>query len=210
MFSVNIQKKQMMRKAEKIETLGKWKAKRVKKQKSIFLAMFLYVFIFVILYLTGCERDFSAMVEVALTVKSSTVTTDGEVIITNNENQTIYVPFIHYPSCSFFIYELEHDLGNGQFDSLWYHSYTIGDSTTRQWLNEPSPVSVICLQDMSPIQLEPSQSFTQEISGLESGIYRMTVYYSYSEGAQFNSYLWSDHFAYPFEWFKLTKKFTLK
>ena len=208
----NLHKKQQTKKMEKITPLDRRKTKYIIKPTPASFTIFLCTFIFAILCLTTCDRDFSALEviqEVILTVTDSTATTDREVKITNHTERIIYVPYILYRFCSFFIYELEKELESGQFDTLWYHSYFIGDSYIHQWLNEPSPLRVSCLEEKRPVQLEPSQSFTQKISGLEPGKYRITVYYSYSEEALFDYRPWKDHFVNPSEWFILREQFTL-
>ncbi len=167
--------------------------------------IFLFTFLFTILILTGCDRDFSILElkqEVILTVTIDPVAAYGEVTITNYMNRIIYVPYIKYPYCNFFIYELEQESESGQFERLWYHeySYTSEDYSLGKWINEPSPANAICMMDMHPVQLGPSQSFTQKIFGLEPGKYRITVSYSYRE----------DVFTNPSYWFQLIEQFTFK
>ncbi|MCJ7812205.1 hypothetical protein MUP95_02660 [bacterium] len=205
----NLHKKQPTKKMEKITPLDRRKTKYIIKPTPASFTIFLCTFIFAILCLTTCDRDFSPLEiiqEVILTVTDSTATADREVKITNHTERIIYVPYIHYRVCHFFIYELEQELESGQFDTLWYHSY---GSVGGKWLTERNPTQVICLEEKRPVQLEPSQSFTQKISGLEPGKYRITVYYSYSEEALFDYRPWKDHFVNPSEWFILREQFTL-
>lgn len=179
------------------------------------LTIFLSTFLFTILILTVCDRDLSILEikqEVLFKVTMDTADADGEVTITNHMDRIIYVPYIIYPYCSFFIYKLEQELESGQFERLWYHEYIyIGEDTALgKWINEPSPANTICMMDMQPIQLEPSQSFTQSISGLEPRKYRITVYYTCSEEASFYALPWKYHFADPSGWFILKELFILK
>ncbi len=190
------------------------KKERMNKLKSNSLIIFLSTFLFTVLTLTECDRDFSIFEikqEVRLTVTIDTADTAGEVKVTNHTDQTIYVPYIHYRFCHFFIYELEQELENSQFDTLWYHWYIYGEDTVLgKWRREPTRVTCRCMEDKHPVQLEPSQSFTQKISGLKPGRYRITVYYSYSEEEPFDSRPWKNHFADPSNWYILKEQFILK
>ncbi len=184
------------------------------KLKPNSLIIFLSTFLFTVLTLTECDRDFSIFEikqEVRLTVTIDAADADVEVKVINHTDQTIFVPHIKYPSCNFFIYELEQELESSQFDTLWYHHYIpYGEDTyLREWRTERSPVTVICFESKEPVRLEPSQIFTQKILGLEPGEYRITVYYSYSEEAPFYSSPWIEHFADPSDWVILKEIFTV-
>jgi len=166
-----------------------------------------------LLHLGGCSLFEPEESEVVLTVTSGTATAPGEVKITNHTDQTIYVPYIHYSSCRYFIYELEYVHGDSQFDSLVYYDFGLVEGW--YWSGESVGPGTRCMAELSHVQIEPSQSFEQDIPGarLETGEYRATIRYGNLEEAIFQSPPWIEHFISPenaAEWITLTKRFSLE
>jgi hypothetical protein len=110
-------------------------------------------------------------------IKNGTTNSPGEIEIINYANQKIFIPFIHYPYCSFSIYSLQK-----KDDSGWERF--IYDEFKNKWLRKTNQdsITVVCDEYRNPIELGASQRFKQSISNIhEAGEYQVKIYFRYSE-----------------------------